>query len=235
VFIAHEFGPATRNALAAGGRVVLFSSPTEGVIYPQQAFFGPESVRALPIAEKGRNAIPGSFMPAFWNLQLFNQIGTLGILCNPHHPALAEFPTEDHSDWQWADLLGNFSAANSFSTAGAPESYGESLRRAAGDVTTRSKAMILDETPANFRPIVQVIDNQERNVKLGAIFETRVGAGKLLVCALDLDTDLAKRPAARQLRRSLLDYAAGDKFAPADELPFELLERLLLNPGAGKG
>jgi len=79
----------------------------------------------------------------------------------------------------------------------APESYGESLRRAAGDVTTRSKAIILNETPADFRPIVQVIDNQERNVKLGAIFETRVGAGKLLVCALDLDTDLAKRPAAQ--------------------------------------
>ena len=102
-------------------------------------------------------------------------------------------------------------------------------------MTTRSKAIILNETPPDFRPIVQVIDNQERNVKLGAIFETRAGPGKLLVCALDLDTDLAKRPAARQLRRSLLDYAAGDKFAPAHELPVELLERLLLTSEAGRG
>jgi hypothetical protein len=227
VFIAHKFDQEARNALASGRRVLLFSSPTEGVIYPVSAFFGPESVRALPKVQKGRNAIPGSFMPTFWNLQLFNQIGTLGILCDPQHPALAKFPTESHSDWQWADLLGNFSAANSFPTAGAPESYGQQLRHAAGDVTNRSKAMILDETPADFRPIIQIIDNQERNVKLGSVFETRVGPGKLLVCALDLNTDLDRRPAAQQLRTSLLEYAASDKFAPIHELQVEFLERLL--------
>jgi hypothetical protein len=38
--------------------------------------------------------------------------------------------------------------AKSQSVAGAPESYGERLRCAAGDVTTRSKAIILNETPA---------------------------------------------------------------------------------------
>jgi hypothetical protein len=227
VFVAHQFNQEARDALAAGRRVLLFSSPTEGVIYPVNAFFGPESVRALPKAQKGRNAIPGSFMPTFWNLQLFNQIGTLGILCDPQHPALARFPTASHSDWQWADLLGNFSAANSFPVAGAPESYGQQLRHAAGDVTNRSKAIILDETPADFRPIVQVIDNQERNVKLGSVFETRVGPGKLLVCALDLDTDLNMRPAAQQLRTSMLEYAASDKFAPTHELSAELLQRLL--------
>ena len=227
VLIAHEFDQATRDALAAGGRVLLFSSPTEGIIFPKRVFYGPASVRTLPEARPGANAIPGSFMPTFWDLQLFNQIGTLGILCDPHHPALAEFPTENHSDWQWADLLGNFSAAKSFPVAGAPDSYGENLKRAAGDVSNRSKTIILNETPADFRPIVQVIDNQERNAKLGVIFEARVGAGKLLVCALDLDTDLANRPAARQLRRSLLDYAASEKFAPAHELPVGLLEKLL--------
>lgn len=42
-------------------------------------------------------------MPAFWNMRLFNQVGTLGILCDPAHPAFDGFPTEAHSDWQWAD------------------------------------------------------------------------------------------------------------------------------------
>ena len=210
--------------------MLLFSSPKEGVIYPKPAFFGPESCRALPVAQPGQNAVPGSFTPAFWNLLLFNQVGTLGILCDPMHPALAEFPTENHSDWQWADLLGHFTAANSFRVAGAPESVASDLERAAGDTGDRSKAIVLNETPADFRPILQVIDNQERNAKLGVIFETRVGPGKLLVCAMDLETDLAKRPAARQLRRSLLDYAASNKFAPTHELPVELLERLL-TPG----
>jgi len=26
---------------------------------------------------------------------------TMGILCDPANPALAEFPTEFHSNWQW--------------------------------------------------------------------------------------------------------------------------------------
>ncbi|MGA2701565.1 MAG: hypothetical protein ABSH35_10770 [Isosphaeraceae bacterium] len=30
---------------------------------------------------------------------------TLGILCDPGHPALVEFPTESHSNWQWWYLL----------------------------------------------------------------------------------------------------------------------------------
>jgi hypothetical protein len=230
VVIAHEFDQAARDALKAGKRVLLFSAPTEGVIYPKRAMYAPASARTLPEATEGANAIPGSFTPTFWNLQLFNQIGTLGILCNPQHPALAEFPTENHSDWQWADLLGNFSAANSFDTAGAPSVYGEMLRNMAGDVTRRSKAIILNEAPADFRPIVQVIDNQERNAKLGIIFETRVGSGKLLVCALDLDTDLEKRPAARQLRQSLLHYAEGPQFNPRQELGINLLERILGSP-----
>jgi hypothetical protein len=74
---------------------------------------------------------------------------------------------------------------------------------------------------------VQVIDNYERNSKLGSIFETRVGTGKLLVCALDLDTDSAQRPAAQQLRRSLLACATSDQFNPPIELPVVLLDRLL--------
>lgn len=229
VLIAHEFDQTTRAALAAGRRVLLFSSPSEGVIYPKWVMFGPESCRALPLAHPGENALPGSFMPCFWNLLLFNQIGTLGILCDPNNPALEEFPTENHSDWQWADLQGNFTAARSFPTAGAPGKVGAALASAGGDVTNRSKAIILNETPADFRPIVQVIDNQERNAKLGVIFETRVGPGKLLVCALDLDTDLAQRPAAQQLRRSLLDYAAGNKFAPEYALAPDLLVKLLTN------
>ena len=227
VRVVHAYDQATRSALAAGERVVLFSSPTDGVIDPQQTMFPPESVWKLPSAQPGRNAIPGSFLPVFWSTRLFNQIGTLSLLCDPKHPALAEFPTENHSDWQWADLLGNFSAAGSFKVAGAPPDFYEPLARGAKEVTGRSKAIILDDAPAEFRPIVQMIDNPDRNSKLGVIFETHVGSGKLLVCALDLDTDLAARPAVQQLRRSLLDYAASDKFSPAHELPPELLERLL--------
>ena len=30
---------------------------------------------------------------------------TLGILCDPRHPALANFPTEFNSNWQWWYLV----------------------------------------------------------------------------------------------------------------------------------
>jgi hypothetical protein len=43
---------------------------------------------------------------------------------------------------------------------------------------------------------VQVIDNFARNHKLGLVFETGVGKGKLLVCAIDL-LGLQDKPEAR--------------------------------------
>jgi hypothetical protein len=94
-------------------------------------------------------------MPVFWNARLFNQTGTLGILCDPTHPALAEFPTDDHSDWQWADLLGKFTAAESFGVAGAPFSA------IAGDVFNRSKAILLDDTPVDYRIRMLQCDRQQ--------------------------------------------------------------------------
>ena len=29
----------------------------------------------------------------------------MGLLCDPRHPALASFPTDMHSDWQWWNLV----------------------------------------------------------------------------------------------------------------------------------
>jgi hypothetical protein len=228
IHISYSFDKETQDALLAGESVLLFSSPKQGIIKYKPGMLLPDSLRNFTRVERGKNAIPGSFTPMFWNIRLFNQIGTLGILCDPKHPALAEFPTEEHSDWQWADLLGNFSAANSFRVAGAPKEMADNLAKGAGDVSDRSKAIILDDTPPEFKPIVQIIDNYDRNSKLGTIFEARVGNGKLLVCAMDLDTDAANRPAARQLRQSLMKYVGSNKFTPATVLSIELLEKLLL-------
>ncbi len=226
VRIAYRYDKQTREALARGEKVLLFSDPTKGLYKIDRVMLGPDEVRLFEV-KRGQNALAGSFLPAFWNLRLFNQVGTLGLLCDPDHPALAGFPTECHSDWQWADLLGRYSASDSFRTAGAPADYCDEMERRWGDVSDRSKAIVLNDTPEDFRPIVQVIDNYERNYKLGMIFETRVGNGKLLVCAMDLDTDAAERPAARQLKSSLLNYMAGESFAPKHELSADLLERIL--------
>ena len=122
------------------------------------------------------------------------------MLCDPQHPLFARFPTEFHTDWQWYDLLNH------------------------------SQALILDDTPAAFRPLVQIIDNFARNHKLGSVFETRVGPGRLLVCAFDLSDNLEKRPAARQFAESLYAYLDSDDFHPPDELNMAVLDNLLAAP-----
>ena len=75
-----------------------------------------------------------------------------------------------------------------------------------------SRPVILDSFP-KLKPIVQVIDNVERNHKLGLVFEAAVGKGKLLVCASDLDS-VMEYPEGRAFRSALLDYMLSQDFAP---------------------
>jgi hypothetical protein len=79
-----------------------------------------------------------------------------------------------------------------------------------------TRAINLDKLPRSLTPIVSAIDDWNRNYKLGLIFEAKVGTGKLLVCSVDLNDD--SNPIAQQLRRSLLNYVAGDKFQPLTEI-----------------
>ena len=70
------------------------------------------------------------------------------------------------------------------------------------------------------------MDNFARNHKLGLLFETKVGQGKLLVCAVDLPA-LQGHPEARQLMHSLLRYVTSSAFTPRAELDAGLLKKLL--------
>lgn len=166
---------------------------------------GGGAVLLLPRLDKLPFSVAGAFQPDFWCFPMFRRAaekmgiaaapGTLGILCHPGDPALAGFPTDFHSDWQWWHLVKN------------------------------ARPVILDEAPPSYRPSLQVIDNFERNHKLGLIFETRVGKGRLLICAIDL-LRLRDKPEARQLLHGLLGYAGSGRFAPPDELSVELLRKL---------
>ena len=164
VTLARRYDAATEQILIAGGRVVL-----------------------MPDSPNWADTLPGGYATDYWCWPMFNGTpGTMGLLIQPEHPALARFPTRFHSERQWADLA------------------------------HASTPVILDATPAALRPLVQVIDNYERNEKLGLVFEARVGAGRLLVCAVDLlGPKLQASPAARQLLASLLAYAGSEAFAPS--------------------
>ena len=71
-----------------------------------------------------------------------------------------------------------------------------------------------------------MIDNLERNHKLGLIFEFKVGEGKLLVCMAKLNT-INDKPEARQLYRSVISYMMSDAFNPdyplSDKQLYEIL------------
>jgi hypothetical protein len=73
--------------------------------------------------------------------------------------------------------------------------------------------MILDGEPPEIQPIVQVIDDWFSNRKLALVFEARVGRGRLLVTSIDLEGSTLD-PVRRQLRSSLLRYAASPAFNP---------------------
>lgn len=53
----------------------------------------------------------GKFTTVFWSPVFFPaEAGTMGVLCDPSHPALDHFPTKMHSDWQWWNLAINSTA-----------------------------------------------------------------------------------------------------------------------------
>ncbi len=155
-----------------------------------------KNVVLFPNILNPNRSMKGSFLPVFWSPIWSPSVpATMGILCDPKHPLFAQFPTEFYSDWQWWNLIQG------------------------------SKTMILNDTPPNYRPLVQVIDNFSRNDKLGNVFETKVGKGRLLVCSLDLRDD--KSPEATQFLKSLYAYVGSDAFHPVTELPSMFLEQLL--------
>ena len=146
---------------------------------------------------KGGNVLVG-FSSIFWNTAWTRKQAphTLGILCDPRHPALSSFPNEGYSDYQWWDIV------------------------------SQCDAMIMDDFPADFHPIIHLIDDWFTNRKLGILFEAKVGNGKLMVCSVDLQNDIQKRPAAAQFRQSILEYMASDRFKPEKEIEIELVEAL---------
>jgi hypothetical protein len=90
--------------------------------------------------------------------------------------------------------------------------------------------MILDDLPPELRPIVQVIDDWFTNRRLGLVFEGRLNGGKLLVCSIDLESNLDKRPVARQMLKSLLEYVDSPAFRPTNDLDVEILHNLFTKP-----
>lgn len=181
ILIVHGINDSLQAALRTGGKALLFIPPA----------------RTAPDKKLGPVAL--GFSSIFWNTAWTNHQAphTLGILCEPTHPALAAFPTEYHSNWQWWYLI------------------------------SQAGPLIMDEMPKSLRPIVQVIDDWFTARRLGLIFEARVGDGKLLVCSIDLLKDQDNNPVARQMLHSLLGYMNSKQFNPKSAVTIEQITNLV--------
>ena len=143
VLVTSQFDEQAERQLHSGGKVLL-TLPCDSVRNYDHA-----PVRL-------------GFSSIFWNTAWTKSQPptTLGILCNPKHPALAEFPTDAYSNFQWWYLI------------------------------RRAGALRLDGLPKTVEPIVRVIDDWVTARPLGLIIEAKVGNGEIIVCGFDLTGDL---------------------------------------------
>lgn len=167
VRVVQKLDAGTIDYLNNGGKVLL--NITKGDIAPEMG-----------------GDIGVGFSSIFWNTSWTNgqKPHTLGILCDPDHPALADFPTEYHSNWQWWDAM------------------------------SHSNAIILDDFSPDLKPVVRIIDDWFDNHRTALIFEAKVGNAKLLFSGVDLHTDIENRLEAQQLLYSLKRYVTGNAFNP---------------------
>ncbi|WP_234489704.1 glycoside hydrolase family 2 TIM barrel-domain containing protein [Paenibacillus sp. S28] len=165
-----------------------------------------ESLLLTPDPARLESAVDGTYCTDFWCYPMFRSIsesmnkpvpvGTMGLLIDHLHPALRHFPSVSHSTYPW------------------------------WSIATHSRPLILDELSQALSPIVQTIDNFERNHKLGLLFECRVGAGRLLVCPLNTEAVIGT-PEGKQFLHSLIEYVRSEDFDPQVELAPSELQAIL--------
>jgi hypothetical protein len=176
IYFCNELDEKADSALKNGGKVFL---------------------NAAGKVERGKDVIQ-YLNPVFWNTSWFKMRPphTLGVLCNPEHPAFSDFPTEFHSNLQWWEIL------------------------------NRQQIMNLELFPPDFKPLIQPIDTWFLNRRLALLFEARVGEGKIMVCSADLQSNLDERPAAKQLLYSLTKYMLSNEFNPKYKIDYATIAEL---------
>ena len=167
-----------------------------------QALQAGESVLLMP--SETANTIGGLFQTDYWNYRMFRDI--CESMDKPVSPGTLGLLTDPAHP-----LFREFPTEGYTSWQWFP-------------VVKASHPVILDGLDS-YRPIIQVIDNVERNHRLGLVFEFKVGEGRLLVCCADLD-QVTEWPEGRQFYRALLDYMRSPDFSPATEITPERLKDL---------
>lgn len=174
---------------------------------------GKKVILAPDSATVAATSLSPLFQTDYWNYRMFYTIcknvgatpspGTLGLLIDDSHPVFNNFPTDSHTDWQWFDIV------------------------------TNSRPLIIDRLPSSIDPIIEPIDNVDRNYRLALMLECNVGKGKLLIVMTDLDK-ITGTPEGRWFRHSLEEYVASRQFKPTLSLNPRQLTDLLIKPSTNR-
>ncbi|MGK9475362.1 sugar-binding domain-containing protein [Melioribacter sp. OK-6-Me] len=149
-------------------------------------------------------SVEGLFIPDFWNYGMFKQISEMNK--RPVSPGTLGILTDpDHP------LFNNF-----------PTDFHTNWQWFS--IIKASRPLILNKL-TDYKPIVSMIDNLERNYRLGLIFEFKVGNGSLLVCMSNLNK-IKDYPEAYNLYKSILNYMQSDKFNPSYRIDERQLKEL---------
>ncbi|MBR4554808.1 MAG: beta-glucuronidase [Ruminococcus sp.] len=124
------------------------------------------TVMLVPEIKDRDGYIDGTYCTDFWCYPMFRSIsesmgkpvpvGTMGLLIDNSHPALAGFASKKWTTPQWYDIV------------------------------TNSRSEILDGHSEGKQVIVRTIDNFERNHDLALMYEYRKGNGKVVVLNCDI-------------------------------------------------
>jgi hypothetical protein len=178
IYICDTLDVLAQQKLEAGGRVLLLAAGK---------------------VQQGKEVIQ-SFTPVFWNTSWFKMRPphTLGFVCDPEHPVFNAFPTEDHSNYQWWELVND------------------------------AQVMNIETFPPAVKPLLQNIDTWFLNRRLSMLMEVKVGKGRLMITSLDLTEGLSHRIVAQQLRYSLLKYMQSPAFNPSENVSLATVQALFI-------
>lgn len=187
VLVTSKFDAAAQSVLQNGGKVLL-------------------TVPGKQVRNYDKKPVKAGFSSIFWNTAWTQRQPptTLGILCDAKHPALAEFPTDAFSNWQWWYII------------------------------HRAGALRLDLLPKNLTPIVRMIDDWVTARPLGLVVEGKIGAGKIVICGFDLTDGALGDPVSRQMRASLVNYLNSNKCRPSVEFSPAQIGNLAIEPNTNK-
>lgn len=159
------------------------------------------------ITDKLKNSIDGVYCTDFWCYPMFRSIsesmkkpvptGTMGLLIDQNHKALSLFPSESYSTPQWYNII------------------------------TSGVCAVLDDTPKGYYPIVQTIDNWERNHKLANVFEAKVSEGNLMVCTMSYKK-LIETSEGRWFVKSIHNYCGSEDFRPSGRLEEDYIRSIFV-------